>query len=406
MPARDTQSLPATPARLAPTALPTPAISRDPRAKWTTRLALACPLLLLLLLLTALPCTAAQDLGGDGDLRLNHIQVIGSHNSYHIAPEPELLKMIALSGQRVADSIDYTHPTLTDQLQQGLRQFELDIYADPTGGRFAAPLGYQMLRDAGKDPQYVPNPDGKLDRPGLKIIHEPNFDYATRNETFLGALQEIDNWSAQNPDHLPILVLVELKEKSAVASPVKLLPFDEEQLQQVDAEIRQAIAPARLLTPDDLRGDFDTLREALQTRGWPRLADCRGKILFALDNEGALMERYLANHPSLRGRAMLASVAPEHPAAAFRKLNDPERQFDEIQRSVRAGLIVRTRADANTTQARNNDPTQRDRALATGAQFVSTDYWNADPRLSSYQVRFSQDRFARRNPLFQPEEKQ
>ncbi len=403
MPTRDTQTPPATAARMAPTAITTPATSRQPRAKWATRLALTCPLLLLL---TALPCTSAQDLGGDGDLRLNQIQVIGSHNSYHIAPEPELLKMIALSGQRVADSIDYTHPSLTDQLTQGLRQFELDIYADPTGGRFAAPLGYQMLRDAGKDPQYVPNPDGKLDRPGLKIIHEPNFDYATRNETFLDALQEIDNWSAQNPDHLPILVLVELKEKSAVASPVKLLPFDQEQLQQVDTEIRQAISPSRLLTPDDLRGDFDTLREALQTRGWPKLVDCRGKIFFALDNEGALMERYLADHPSLRGRAMLASVAPEHPAAAFRKLNDPERQFEEIQRSVRAGLIVRTRADANTTQARNNDPTQRDQALATGAQFVSTDYWNADPRLSSYQVRFSQDRFARRNPLVQPEEKQ
>lgn len=390
------------PAALYPVAIYPAARNRAPQATWVRLLALGCQLLLAALPLTS---ASAQDLDGDGDLRLNQIQVIGSHNSYHIAPEPELLKMIALSGQRVADSIDYTHPALTDQLEQGLRQFELDIYADPTGGRFAAPLGYQMLRDADKDPQYVPNRDGQLDRPGLKIIHEPNFDYATRNETFLGALQEIDTWSAQNPDHLPILVLVELKEKSAVASPVKLLPFDQEQLQQVDTEIRQAISPTRLLTPDDLRGDFDTLRAALQTRGWPRLADCRGKIFFALDNEGALMERYLEDHPSLRGRAMLASVAPEHPAAAFRKLNDPERQFEEIQRSVRGGLIVRTRADANTTQARNNDPTQRDRALATGAQFVSTDYWNADPRLSSYQVRFSQDRFARRNPLVQPEEK-
>lgn len=394
----------------------TPAQPTSPRPRWPN----IGPLVALLLLVcqpshgtaaatiapTQLPPEAtATDLADADDLRLNQVQVIGSHNSYHIAPEPELLKLIALSGRQVADSIDYTHPPLTQQLNQGLRQFELDIYADPTGERFAAPLGYQMLRDAGKDPQYMPNRDGELDRPGLKIIHEPNFDYATRNETFLAALQEIDAWSAQNPTHLPILVLVELKEKSAVASPVKLLPFDQEQLQQVDTEIRQAIAPERLLTPDQLRGDFDTLREAIQTRGWPRLADCRGKILFALDNEGAVLNRYLEDHPSLRGRVMLASVAPDHPAAAFRKLNDPERQFDEIQRSVRAGLIVRTRADANTSQARNNDPTQRDRAFATGAQFVSTDYWNADPRFSNYQVRFENGHFARRNPVLQAEEK-
>ncbi len=337
-------------------------------------------------------------------LRLNQIQVIGSHNSYHLAPEPELMKFIELGGKRVAESIDYTHPSLTEQLDQGIRQFELDVYADPVGGLFANPLGLQMLRDAGKEPQYVPNRDGKLTQPGLKIIHEPNFDYATRNETFLDALQEIDRWSAQHLDHVPILVLVELKEKSAVASPLKFVPFDRPQLLAVDAEIRQGIAAQRLLTPDDLRRGEATLRDAIRKHGWPQLKDCRGKIFFALDNEGSLLDRYLEENPALEGRVMLASVAPEHPAAGFRKLNDPFGQFDEIRKSVEQGLIVRTRTDASTFQARKNDTTQRDKAFASGAQFVSTDYWNPDPRFSDYQVRFENDKFVRINPNVSPTE--
>jgi hypothetical protein len=101
---------------------------------------------------------------------------------------------------------------------------------------------------------------------------------------------------------------------------------------------------------------------------------------------------------------MLASVAPEHPAAAFRKLNDPFGQFDEIRKSVEKGLIVRTRTDASTFQARKNDTTRRDKAFASGTQFVSTDYWNPDPRFSDYQVRFENDKFVRINPTASPTE--
>ena len=36
--------------------------------------------------------------------------------------------------------------------------------------------------------------------------------------------------------------------------------------------------------------------------------------------------------------------------------------------------MVRTRADANTVQARDNDTRQRDQVFASGAQAISTDY--------------------------------
>jgi Phosphoinositide phospholipase C, Ca2+-dependent len=48
----------------------------------------------------------------------------------------------------------------------------------------------------------------------------------------------------------------------------------------------------------------------------------------------------------------------------------------------------RTRADANTLEARKNDVGRRDVALTSGAQYVSTDYLWPDPRFpGEYQVR-------------------
>ena len=104
--------------------------------------------------------------------------------------------------------------------------------------------------------------------------------------------------------------------------------------------------------------------------------------MFALDNEDRVRDLYLGLHPSLQGQLLFASVPESHPQAAWFKINDPVRDFDRIRRLVAEGFLVRTRADADTRQARANDPTQRDKALASGAQFISTDYPVPDPRLS------------------------
>src|SRR5262249_51205778 len=81
------------------------------------------------------------------------------------------------------------------------------------------------------------------------------------------------------------------------------------------------------------------------------------------------------------------------------KINDPIKDFDRIQRLVRDGFLVRTRSDADTRQARANEVTQRDKALASGAQFVSTDYPEPDRRFSGYCVRLPGGVVARSNPV-------
>ena len=65
-------------------------------------------------------------------------------------------------------------------------------------------------------------------------------------------------------------------------------------------------------------------------------------------------------------------------------------------------MLVRTRADADTVQARSNDTTMRDAALAGGAQFVSTDYEVPDPRFGPYVVRIPGGTPARCNPVTAP----
>jgi hypothetical protein len=158
-------------------------------------------------------------------------------------------------------------------------------------------------------------------------------------------------------------------------------------------------AKTEILTPDRVRGRFASLPAAIRAQGWPALDRVRGLVVFALDNEGSLRDLYLEGHPALRDRVLFVTVAPEHPAAAWFKINDPIKNFDRIQMLVREGFLVRTRADADTRAARTNDVTQRDKALASGAQFISTDYPEPDRRFSDYLVRFPGAHVARSNPV-------
>ena len=233
----------------------------------------------------------------------------------------------------------------------------------------------------------------------MKVLHFPDFDYRTRVLTFAQALREVRQWSQSHPSHCPILILVEVKQDSAEGLPTKPHPFGAEEYDALDAEILSVFERQEVLAPDDVRGDSDCLRDAIARQGWPLLDRVRGKVLFALDNEGEQREAYLSGHPSLEGRLLFVSVPPQHPAAAFRKLNDPIQDFDEIRTAVQAGLLVRTRADAGTVESRECDSRRLQKALASGAQFISTDYPEPDARWSDYQARLPGGLTVRGNPV-------
>ena len=66
---------------------------------------------------------------------------------------------------------------------------------------------------------------------------------------------------------------------------------------------------------------------------------------------------------------------------------------------MKAGFLVRTRADADTAEARKNDPKRRDKAFASGAQMVSTDFPVAVPAVSTYSVQLPGGAAYRINPV-------
>lgn len=340
--------------------------------------------------------------GGPRDIRLNEVQVLGSHNSYHIQPEQRILDVLAIFEPEIALSLEYTHIPLNDQFEfQGIRQIELDIFADPNGGLYADRRAYLVFDE---DPASgLP----ELDEPGLKVLHVQDIDFDTTCLTLTECLWTVKDWSDSNPTHLPIMVLVEAKD-DVIEDPLELgfvipILFGPAELDAIDAEIRSVFRDDQLITPDDVRGSRATLEEAVLKDGWPTLREARGKVLFALDNGGSVRDDYIAGHPSLVDRVLFTSSPPGDPEAAFVKLNDPLADRAVITHLVRRGYIVRTRADADTLDARAGDTTRREAALASGAQFVSTDYPELDPFGMGYIVEIPGGAPARCNPVNSPQ---
>jgi len=339
----------------------------------------------------------------DNCLRLNHIQVLGTHNSYKLHPLPELVDIIDEWRPGWADNIDYGHRTLTEQFEHlGVRQIELDIFADPEGGLYAEPVGAVLVGD---DAFIRPGP---MLAPGFKVLHSQDLDYRSHCLTFVGCLEELRDWSLVNPRHFPIMVLVELKDAPRPDfGPVQYtvpVPIDGSNIMDVDAEIASVFAREHIITPDDVRGNHETLESAVTNAGWPTLAQSRGKVLFALDNTGSHRTAYLDGAPDLDGRLMFVSSPPGEPTAGFIKMNNVLNDFELIRRYSEAGFLIRTRSDIPTVEARSGDTQRRDHALESGARYVSTDYLEPSPFGSGYVVELPGAAGAARcNPVSAPQ---
>jgi hypothetical protein len=241
-------------------------------------------------------------------------------------------------------------------------------------------------------------------QPGFKVLHIPDIDFRTNVYTFRDALREVRSWSDKHPNHLPVLIMMNAKDRGAdMPRAVEPLAFDAAAFDAWDAEIREILPAAKLLTPDDVRGEFPTLERAALAHGWPRLSEARGRFLFVLDQTGEPMETYIKGRPSLQGRVMFVNADEGRPEAAFRVVNDPIDSFHYIRKLVRDGYLVRTRADADTREARQGDYTRMKAAFESGAQFVSTDYYFMNPKFgTSYEVRLPGGRPGRWNPQLAP----
>ena len=361
-----------------------------------------CVLKLSLATAFCLALHASGQTSQDATVRMNQIQVIGSHNSYHAGIAPSEAKLFQESSPDRYKALEYRHRPLDEQLDAGIRQIELDVYADIKGGRYADPAGPKRVAAAGlpADPPF--DSQGLMKKPGFKVMHVQDFDYRSTCQPFTACLQIVREWSKHHAGHLPIYILVETKENDLPPAyhAVTTEKFTSTTFDALDAEILSVFPRSAVITPDDVRSNEDTLEAAVLRHGWPTLSEARGKVVFLMDQR-PVSRVYLQGHPSLRGRVLFTNAQAGEPDCAFIEENDgpPE----TITALVRKGYLVRTRTDADTHEARQNQTARRDAAIASGAQLLSTDYPASEPASwTGYKVSLPRDAVARCNPVNSP----
>jgi hypothetical protein len=346
--------------------------------------------------------SASARSAANDSVRMNQIQIIGTHNSYHAGLAPSEASLMFQKNPKLYQALDYRHPPLDQQLSSGVRQIELDIYADSEGGRYVHPAGPDAVAAAGlaKDSQF--DPEGLMSKPGFKVMHVQDIDYRSTCQQLIACLQIVREWSKSHPGHIPIFILIETKQADLppeyhARSPER---FTASTFDALDTEISSVFSPNEMITPDQVRGKYPGLEEAVLHGKWPKLKLARGKVVFLMDQQ-AVGPVYLLGHPALQGRLIFTNAKPGESDCAFTEENEGTQAA--ISALVRKGYLVRTRTDADTQQARTNDTSRRDIALASGAQILSTDYPASEPSpWSAYLVSLPERAIVRCNPINAP----
>ena len=291
------------------------------------------------------------------ELAYNELQVIATHNSYALPPNWLQTQIIDLVEPGQGATLQYSHAPLWDQLDAGIRSMEIDVRWN--GDTFS-------------------------------VSHVPLVANRSTMPDFALGLREIALWSDAHPAHLPISIMIEPKNDYMFLDP-SLKEFDAAACDALDAVIVDAIGP-RLFTPAEVLGDAPNLRAAVADggTGWPSIGEMRGKVLFFYaDSEGA-REACVEGGAEASTRAIFASSRTGVDDAVFAVRDDPRDAATAAD--LAAGMIVRVRADADLATS----AAERDVALATGAQIVSTDFPPTEPQAGTgYFVEFPGDALAR-----------
>lgn len=366
-------------------------------------------------------------------LKLNEIQVLGTHNSYALPADPRVMAIAdpiigrimssmtatmpaaqaALFREEhpndlpLSEGLNYRHPDLKTQLDAGLRSLEIDVNPDPKGGLFLDPAGYRALRAQGVQ-DLAPHDVRDLDKPGFKVLHMPDIDFRSHCPTLQLCLKDIREWSDAHPGHAPLFIMLEAKSQVVpiFPNPTQVTPFDAELFDALDKELIQGLGRSRIITPDDVRGSWPTLNAAIRAGAWPSLESARGKVvilmLTATGKSGT--EAYVQGRPSLEGRVAFLRSYPGDSYGAFLLLDNAKIRGAEITDLVKQGYLVRTRTDIETYEAKVNDPSRAKAAFESGAQVVSTDFFRpGNVYGTSYVVRLPGGGPARCNPVLRPD---
>lgn len=279
-------------------------------------------------------------------LKFNELRYIATHNSYQTYSTKQLSKIFSnLSdltfGLVSSKMADFVSPTITEQLDNGIYSLELDIETFDRKGEVS-----------------------------FTCMHSPCFEMGTSCYDFSLALKEIAMWSDNNPNHLPITIIIEPKETFLPMKNMKF--FNIGYAVEFDKTLREGLGD-KLFTPADMLGDYDNFAELRADDGWCEVKDMLGKVLILFHNCN-VTEDYISLDESIKTQAMfpmLYAEGADRDCASFILANKPE-ELMEIREELldEKKLVVRTRSDKFTEVTEN----RRKYAFESGAQIISTDY--------------------------------
>ena len=278
-------------------------------------------------------------------VKLNEIAVMGTHNSYQLLgtlPKRGLMKTLqSISFGAVENKAVFEMDTFTEQLEQGIRNLEIDI---------------ETVDDEG-DISFI-------------VTHSAIIDNVSSAYNFAKGLEEIAMWSENNPGHLPIYLLIEPKDD--VPSINNMKNFSLEYALEFDKVLRQVLGD-RLLTPAQAMGEYESFEEMRKADDWPALTQVAGKII-VLMHPCSVTQEYIDNDISIKTQAMFPMLKfgdIDKTYASFIIDNDPVNAAENNKKTVdENNLMVRTRADdyPDFSDERYNF------ANNCGSHIITTDY--------------------------------
>lgn len=254
------------------------------------------------------------------EVKINELRYLATHNSYkkELSPTSFFCFNYAIpfaGASNGATAYNYGFESLTEQLNNGIRSFELDISRRLNGE--------------------------------LQCMHNTLLDSNSNAIDFETAFEELKLWSDNNPKHLPIMILIEAKAglwifdtKDATADDIANL-----------GKTAKGVFGDKLYTPNDMLKDGSALdfKDMTENNKYPSVNSMRGKILFML-HPGKATSSYIDLDKTMKTQQFFAVIDGKDVLvnkdlikySCFALSNDP--QSDSV--SVLANdlnMIVRTR---------------------------------------------------------------
>lgn len=285
-----------------------------------------------------------QQAYADG-VKFNEVAFLGTHNSYQLlatAPRRAYDKLCQIipTGKK-GDKLGFEMDTLTVQLENGIRNLEIDI----------------ETVDDGKNVSFI-------------VTHDPILDNVSSCYDFAKALEEIKLWSDNNPNHLPITILIEPKAEVTEIKDMK--NFSVDYANTLGETIKNVLGDT-LLTPAQMMRDYASFEEMRMADEWLTLEETLGKIMVLL-HDCDITDDYISQDETIKNLPIFPMLRFEDIDKSYTSFileNEPDVATKNNPTSIGMyNVIVRTRADSF--------PNFSDERYAytdmCGSQIITTDY--------------------------------